>query len=1110
MLSKSDSLRAVRVFSGLLFLALLCSIGQRPVAGQVLYGSVLGTVSDPQGAVIPSAEVTLTNKDTGLAKTGMTDDGGRFSFVNVLPGKYDLKVVAKGFRSFAQTDMDVTPNTINRVDPRLEIGQVSDQVTVSGVAAELQTDKADTHSSIETKTITSLPLPAYRNYESLINLVPGATPAAAQNSITDTPGRALAIHVNGGPSQTNITRIDGAASVNVWLPHHVGYVTPSENIEVVNITTSAADAEQGMTGASAITLVTKSGTNDIHGSAFEFHDDQHLKARNFFQPAGTIKPLSIYNNFGGTVGGPIKKNKLFYFVSFDGTRQRQSSPAFYTVPTSAFEAGNFSGVSTTIYNPFSTTAMDGSGRTAFAGNVIPASMISPIAVKLQSYYPSPNFGGATTYANNYTASGGPILDRNYIDAKVNYNISDNKTMFAKYGRMWATSGGTAVFGIAGGSGLGGTTTPSDPGLGHTTIQVGTIGYNWTLSPNLLFDAVVGYERQDQSVLPNDYGTNYGQQFGIPNTNGPDIRQSGFPNIGIANYNGFGVPNWMPVFRVEESYTQSDNLTWTKGAHEVRFGFDLVRHHLNHWQPEIGQGPRGYLGFNGGETALKGGPATNQFNDYASFLLGLSDDAEKSLQYILSTGREWQFGAYVRDRWQVNHNLTVDLGVRYEFYPLMSRSDGKGLERYDPVSNDVFLGNRGNQPADVGITVSHKLFAPRVGLAYRLGDKTVIRVGYGINFDPIPFSRPLRGWYPLVVNQTISASNGYNWGTTFAQGVPNTQGPDVSSGIVSLPGGVSERSPWGGLIHRGYVQSYNFTIERKLPLSILTSVAYVGSHSVHLLADRDINAGFPGSGTTGLPYYAADGRTVPTNMWDGYLSSEYNSLQVAINRSFSKGLMLKGAYTYSKAMDYTDDDGWASTGWNWAPVFQRNRAPAGFDRTHIFQMGWVYELPLGKGKSFAQSGIAAAVLGNWQVNGIMACYTGTPFTVTAPGTSLNAPNNTQTANQIAPVELLGNVGPGALYYSGLSSFAAVTAANTFGNTGRNLLRTPGVWNTDLDITREFPIKERLRLQFRAEFFNFPNTSHFNGVSSSSVTSGTFMQITSSYGERQVRFGLRATW
>jgi hypothetical protein len=1089
-------------------LAVLPAFFTSTLEAQVLYGSVIGTVTDPSSAVVPNATVTITNANTNETRNAVTDEGGRYSVVNVLPGTYSVKVAASGFKTFEKTGINVDANTIGRVDVSLEVGAASQTVEVQSNAVSLQTDKSDTHSTIGAKMIESMPLGAYRNYEQVMNLVPGSAPAAFQNSITDTPGRALALHVNGGNSQTNITRIDGAASVNIWLPHHVGYVTPEEDIEEVNITTSAADAEQGMAGSSAITVVTKSGTNQIHGSAFEFHDDQHLKARNFFQAPGSATPLSINNDFGGTVGGPIKKDKLFYFLSFDGTRQRQAAPAFYTVPTAAFQGGNFSAASTTIYDP-GTGNPDGTGRTPFAGNVIPSSRISPIAQKIESYYPAPNVA-TSAFTNNYFASGGPILNRNQFDAKGNWHRGDKDAIWAKYGRMWATSGGKAVFGIAGGPGLGG----ADPGQGDTTIQVAAIGYTRTISPTMVFDAVLGYERQDQQVLPNDYGTNYGLQFGIPNMNGADPRQSGFPDITVSGYTGFGVPNWMPLFRVEESFTNSDNLTWTKGAHEIRFGFDLVRHHLNHWQPEIGNfGPRGGLGFAGGETALAPG-SPNQYNAYAAFLLGLSDDSEKSLQYILATGREWQFGFYARDRWQVSRNLTVNLGLRYELYPLMTRA-GYGIERYDPSTNNVYLGGRGSVPEDAGISVSHKLFAPRVGIAYRLGDKTVIRTGFGINYDPIPFSRPLRGWYPLVVNASFNSTNGYNWGTTLAQGVPNTQGPDISTGIVSLPGNVSERSP-GTYIHRGYTESYNFTIERQLPAGFLGSVGYVGSHSVHLLADQDINSGFPGSGTTKLPYYAAYGRTVATNMWDGYLSSGYNSLQVSINKQLSHGLQVKGAYTYSHAIDYTDDDGWASVGWNWAPVFQRNRASSGFDRTHVLQMGWIYELPFGKGKTMAKSGVPAALFGGWVLNGIFSAYTGTPFNVTAPGGALNAPNNTQTANQITPaVQLLGGTGTGNFWYNP-ADFAPVTTPLTFGNTGRNRFRGPGIANADFDLTREFVIRERFHLQFRAEAFNISNTPHFSNPSNS-VTATNFMQITSTltsstaiYTERQFRFGLRAQW
>src|SRR5260370_1833560 len=297
-----------------------------------------------------------------------------------------------------------------------------------------------------------MPIGGYRNYQTRTNLVTGALPAAFQNSFTDTPGRALSAHINGGNAQTNITRIDGATSVNVWLRHHVGYVTLEENVDEVNVTPGSADAEQGMAGSSAVTVVTKSGTNQLHGSAFEFNNNQHFNSRAFFQAAGTDKPLAIYNDFGGTVGGAIKKNKLFYFLSYDGTRQRQASPAFYTVPTDAFKAGNFSAVPTVIYDP-STGNADGTGRIPFAGNIIPSNRIDSIAQKIQSYYPSPNFGGPSTVANDYFASGGPILSRNYLDVKVNYTASDKQQVWGKYVRIWAKSGGTAVVGLAGGPGL---------------------------------------------------------------------------------------------------------------------------------------------------------------------------------------------------------------------------------------------------------------------------------------------------------------------------------------------------------------------------------------------------------------------------------------------------------------------------------------------------------------------------------------------------------------------------------------------------------------------------------------------------------------------------------
>ena len=1066
------------------------------VNAQVLAGSVVGAVQDSSGGAIVGAAIALTNVGTSQSYAAKTDEAGRYTFSSVAPGTYTLKLTQKGFKVETITDVLVTANTVTRIDRQMQVGSLAEQITVEASAAELQTDKADTHTELNSTEVANLPLPGYRNYQSLMNLVPGATPAATQNSATDTPGRSLTTNVNGTNRNNNMTRIDGASSVNLWLPHHAGYVMPAEMVDTVNITTSAGDAEQGAAGGAAIAVITKSGTNNFHGSAFEYHDNQHLKARNFFQAAGTDKPLSIYNNYGGTIGGPIVKNKLFFFYSFDGTLQRQGGNGTYSVPTTDLKAGNFANSGTTIYDPNTGTAA-GVGRTPFAGNFIPASRMSAQALKIQSFYPDPNASGSL---DNWNGSGVPKFNRHYNDVKVNYAQNEKQNWFLHYGIMKALVINNGLFGDAIGPAPG-----ADAGTGDTRTMNMSIGQNHTFSSNLLWDSVIGYQRMDQSVTGQGYGTNYSSILGIPGVSGTGAA-SGFPNVNIGNYQGLGIAGWMPAFRTEESYTMSQNVSWIKGAHTFRFGFDGVNHRMSHYQPELGAGPRGELDFYGNSTISGASGSTDDRNAYASFLLGNTDQMQKSIQYILMTPREWQFGWYGQDRWQVTKKLTVSLGLRYELYPLMTRANGKGIERLDPETNKVYLGGRGGYPTNLGVTVSKKLFAPKMGIAYRLDDKTVIRTGYGLNYDPLPFSRPLRGYYPLTVNFNFTPLNSYTSVGTLASGMPSVYGPDLTSGVVDLPAVADMRSPWQGEIHRGYVQSWNFTIERKLPQDVVVSVAYVGTESTHLLADRNINAGTAGGGAASQPYYQLFGRTTATNMWDGYLSSNYHSLQTAFHKQLTKGLMLKGSYTWSKAIDMTDDDGWASVGWNSADVFSRNRAASGFDRTHIFNLGWVYELPFGKNGRYLKTGLASHVLGGWNVNGVMAAYTGTPLTVSASSSSLNSPGNTQTANQVkSTVEYLHGVGSTGTWFD-TTAFAPVTTEATYGNSGRNILRAPGVWNTDLMINRKFQITEKINTDFRAEFYNLPNTSHFNSPDVS-TSSDSFGKITSSFGERQIRFGLR---
>ncbi len=378
-------------------------------------------------------------------------------------------------------------------------------------------------------------------------------------------------------------------------------------------------------------------------------------------------------------------------------------------------------------------------------------------------------------------------------------------------------------GTAGGTGL---CNGSGAGTAPTLTQLATLGHSFIITPNLVFDEVLGFSRMGQHGTDQFFGQNIGTQLGIPGTNGPDPRQSGFPIFNITGFSSFGqTANYIPFFRNDQTWTNSHNLSWTHGAHELRFGFDMIRFQLNQWQPEAGSfGPRGYFTFDGGVTALNGGRSPNQYNAYAAFLLGLDQSVGKTLQNQYLRGREWQFGWYGRDRWQVSRKLTLDLGLRYELYPLVQR-DHSGLGRFDLNTGNIIIGGVGNNPEGAGVTVSHKLFAPRVGLAYRVSDSTVIRMGYGISYDPLPMSRVFRDPYPLTIPQSFVGTNSYTPYASLSAGIPAVTVPDLSTGVAPVPPStVISRSPFPGLLHRGYIQSYNFTIEKQLPGDFLVSAA----------------------------------------------------------------------------------------------------------------------------------------------------------------------------------------------------------------------------------------------------------------------------------------------
>jgi len=1095
---------------GLVALLALAAVLPDVARAQVLYGSIVGNVADTTKAAVPGATVTIIHKETNLARESSTSSDGTYRFVNVQPGTYTVRVALAGFKESVKESVPVSANTVSRVDFGLEVGQLTEAVTVQSEQKLLQTDSGSLTAELKSKEITSLPLGSYRNYQSLLNLVPGTTPAGFQNAVTDTPARALTTNVNGTARNNNNTRLDGTVNINVFLPHHAQYIAPAETVDTVNVSTDNFDAEQGMAGGAAVTVLTKQGTNEFHGSAFAGHTDDRLRARNFFNSGD--KPESHRNIDSATLGGPIIKNKLFFFGAWEGTFETTANTRTGTLPTAAMRAGDFSAFGTTIYDP-ATGNPDGTGRTPFPGNRIPANRISSIASALQSRLPLPNGPGTS---GNYSETGPIDLKRNNFDGKLNYNVGSAGQIWAKYSQMNATVTSDMWLGNPQDGGAGGYGFGAGSGVGDTKVKLATLGSTWTLSPRLVLDGTIGMSRMDQECIPPDIGTNFGTDvFKIPGANGDggslgDPRTSGMPGFFIDGYEPFGgVDGWTPLYRHDRTYNGSANLTWSASKHEMRVGVDIVKIELNHWQPELGDfGPRGGFNFNGGGTALGPNGSPDQFNSYAQFLLGQTTTAGKSLQAELQTGREWQYGVYIRDRWQVNRNLTINLGLRWEKYPLITRAD-RGIEYYDNTTNRVLLGGLGGNPRDLGIKVKHPHFLPRLGFSYRMGENSVARGGYGMTVSPVPLSRPLRGFYPQTIAQLFVGPNSFAPFGTLASGIPLFFPPDTSSGSVELPTTADMRSPYADHLNRSYIQSWNLTYERRLPAHFSLATSYVGTLTKNQMGFYNINAAGAGQGQAGQPLFAPFGRTGFTGRLDGYLSGNYHALQVALNRPFSKGLFVKGAYTWSKAMNRQDDDGWDTILFNDPAALSKNYGPAGYDRTHMFQLGFVAELPFGKNGS---GGLNAVVKG-WSLNGVFSYVTGAPFTVMASGASLNAPGNSQTADLVGTPNKLGGIGSGNPYYD-TSAWAPVTEVR-FGNTGRNTVRGKGAGNLDLSLFRTFPIGKRFNLQARVESYNLTNTPNFGGACNlgqagcpnNSVNSSGFMTITSASGERSFALAMR---
>jgi hypothetical protein len=891
-----------------------------------------------------------------------------------------------------------------------------------------------------------------------------------------------------------------------------------------------------MAGGLAANVQIKSGTNQFHGSVHEFHTDTSLRAENYFQ-VQTVqdpitkqqvpfkKPKDIQNQWGGTFGGPIKKDKLFFFGDFERTTERKLATVLTTVPTDAQRNGDFSATGTTIYDPNTGTAT-GTGRTPFLGNVIPVGRMDPAAQAMIKLIPEPNIAGNT---NNYFASGNAQFNRNSMDAKINYVPTQKSMIFGRYSLSQSFIFDPPALGAAGGDATNG----GQLGNAYSRIQNVGLGGTYSFSSNLLMDVNLGYTRQRINAQALDIGSNFGlDTLHIPGTNGPDPLQGGIPAFQITGYANLGNPNTgNPFLFRDNQYVSNANLSWNKGRHGLRFGIEFNKTNINHFQPQGGafQTARGSFQFSGGPTALNGGPTTTQFNSIAEFLLGLPSRTGQAIQnQNPNTIRFNQWALYARDQYQIRSNLTFTYGLRWERYPFPT-SDHGGVRFLDVTNMSVVIGGHNGVPLDDGVKIGPGQFLPRMGLAWRPLSKTVVRAGYGMSADPNNW-RFFRNAFPAV---TISDFNGANSFTpvaslngtnatlapygTLPTGITAIAIPNLTVGTIPLPNGVGTTTAAKDF-RRGYTHSFNLTIGQEFA-GFVTDVGYVGSRSIRPLANININPGPLGGNNAARVLNVKFGGNWPDiNQLTPFGNAYYDSLQTTVKRKFRGNSMVGLSYTWSKAIDFTDNEELNFLLFPFPAYASKARGLASFDRTSNLKLYGVYELPFGRGKRWARTGFLNAVAGGWQTNWILARVSGAPFTITAPNGTFGAAGSTETANQSGPVHIIGSTpragcktGDLTCSYFDPSMFSAPVGP-VFGNVGRDTLRGPGFFNLDMSIFRNFKLTERFGLQCRAEAFGLTNTPHFNNPTAGFQTTnnGNFGAITSSSGQRTIWLAAKLTF
>jgi outer membrane receptor protein involved in Fe transport len=1128
---------------GLFISILMCVVLSIPAAAQVTTADVVGRVTDSTGAVVPGAQITVTNLGTNISRSAVADERGDY-VVNLLPaGRYSVRVEVAGFKTFS-IETTLAAGDRARVDARMEVGQPSETVSITSEAPILQTDSSTLGTAITGKLVQDLPLNG-RNYVQLAQLVPGVSPGPPNGLATGTrpDDRRLnsSYSVNGQDPVANNNMIDGMDN-NERFIGTIGVRPSIDAIQEFKVQTNLYSAEVSRTSGGVINILTKSGTNEFHGSLFEFVRNDKFDANgNYNLTGGTQLPKQEFrqNQFGGSLGGPIAKNKTFFFGDYEALRIRQGIPITSVIPTAKQRAGDFSENCTAGFDGNGICA-NASQQLAFsnayngvAAGPVPfnrldaatySNLIDPIGRKVAALYPLPNAPGVNV--TNFASSPVRPQDASTLDGRIDHLFSAAWNLFGRYSLNDISTLQPTGFPDVNGVNPGGQF--SFAGRNKTRAQNLQLNLVHTFRPNLLVELKAGFWRASiQSKSVND-GKNSSNDLGFPCNavscvNTGDIQTFGLPRLVIQGFEGLGDATFVPLLQFDNTFQYSGAVTWTRGSHNVKFGANVIRRQFSLVQSAT---PRGQFTFNASTAAA---PAPLNFG-LADFLVGAPVTITRQASLYKPGYRSWETGYYVQDDWRTNRWLTLNLGVRYDIYTPKTEQYNR-LANFDPANSIVLVAGKNSSPT-TNLSTDYGSVAPRIGFAASLPGSTVVRGGFGLSFFPSDYTSsvalknpPFTSALTCGSSTTGSLSNtGCPAGIgTLSQGapVPLAPGdfPTTSGGALDLT-----RIPPSTInaIDTNFKISYNYqfnvTLEKQFGNNVF-SAGYIGTRGRNFpIALPDINRALPSGNATPnpRPFAVSAPRVATIAYFTTQGEASYNALQLTFNRRFAQGLSITSGFTYAHGMDDITGLGTSTGGYGnligplsqaVANVRSYDWATSDFNIKYRWSFGGNYELPFGK----SLTGAPKLLFSGWQLNSSAIWQTGLPFTVTDQnsvsgiiGLAAERPNVMNSAIRMS-APTVGSSGQ----WLNPSSFA-MPANFQLGNAPRNIGYGPNQAVVNASLFKIFKIAEGYNLQFRAESFNLANHPIFGNPNTNNFGNPNFGRITAmagTYAPRQIQFALK---